>query len=82
MRVKPGARRTAIVGVHGGALKVAVNAPPEKGKANDALLALLADALGLPAHGVSLVSGAASPNKVVVVELAAEAVRARLGGEG
>ena len=43
LRVKPGARRSAIVGVHGGALTVAVPAAPEKGKANRAVLDLLGE---------------------------------------
>ena len=78
LRVKPGARKTAIVGVHGGALKVAVDAPPERGKANDAVLTLLADALGLPAGGVTLAAGATSRNKVVVVELGRASCRERV----
>ncbi len=44
MRAKPGARRNAIVGEHGGALRVSVTAAPEQGKANEAIVELLADA--------------------------------------
>jgi len=47
VRAQPGARRTAIVGEHAGALKVAVNAPPVDGKANAALEEALAGWLGL-----------------------------------
>jgi len=67
LRVKavPGASRTEIVGRLGEALKVRVAAPPAGGQANRAILALLADRLGVPAADVTLVSGAASPAKVV-----------------
>lgn len=78
LRVKPGARRTAIVGVHGGRLKVAVNAPPERGKANDAVIALLAKTLGLPLGAVAIVSGHTSQDKVAVVALGSDALRAKL----
>ena len=44
---RPGASRSAIQGTHAGALKVAIQAPPEKGKANKQLVAFLAKALGL-----------------------------------
>jgi uncharacterized protein len=65
LRVSPGARRAAIVGRYGEAWKVHVSAPPERGQANDAVVRLLAERLGLPPSGVSLVSGAASRDKVV-----------------
>ncbi len=55
VRVQPGARRTAIVGEHGGALKVAVNAAPEQGQANTAVIALLAASLQLPRQRVQLI---------------------------
>ena len=48
VKVQPGARRNAIVGAHAGALKVAVNAAPEQGKANAAVIELLAEQLQLP----------------------------------
>jgi uncharacterized protein (TIGR00251 family) len=78
LRVKPGAKRDAIVGAHGGALKLAVAAPPEKGKANRAVIRLLARALGLAPEAVILVAGESSQDKVVLVALAPSAVRARL----
>jgi uncharacterized protein (TIGR00251 family) len=78
LRVKPGAKRDAIVGVHGGALKLAVAAPPEKGQANRAVLRLLARALELPPAAVTLVAGESSRDKVAVVALAPSEVRARL----
>ena len=54
----PGAGRSEIVGRHGDALKVRVAVPPEKGKANDAIAALLAHAIGVAPSAVPLVSGA------------------------
>jgi uncharacterized protein (TIGR00251 family) len=55
------------MGVHNGALKVALTAPPVDGAANKALLEFLAKTLGVPKSGVSLVSGQASRSKVVQV---------------
>jgi hypothetical protein len=57
VRAQPGARQTRIVGEHAGALKVAVTAPPNQGKANQALAAALAEALQLKRSQVELVSG-------------------------
>ena len=65
LRVAPGATRAAIVGRHGDAWKVRVAAAPEHGKANGAVLALLADTLAIPRSSVSLVSGGASRDKIV-----------------
>jgi uncharacterized protein len=79
LRVKPGARKTAVTGVHGGALKVSVAAPPEKGKANRAVVALLAKALGMPTSAVTIAAGDTSQDKVVHVALDPAAVRAILG---
>lgn len=63
VHVQPGAGRTAVVGRHGPALKVRVAAPPEAGQANEACLALLADALGLTPADIVLASGASSRQK-------------------
>jgi uncharacterized protein len=67
LRVSPGARGDALRGVHGAALKVAVAAPPEDGRANAAVCALLAGVLGIPARQVTLLSGHASRDKRVLV---------------
>ena len=82
IRVSPGARRTELVGRLGGAWKIRVAAPPERGKANDAVLGLLAERLRVPAAGLTLVSGGSSRDKVVELRGlgAAEADR-RLEGE-
>ena len=68
LRVKPGGRNDRIVGVYGDRLRVEVTAPPEKGKANEAVRALLARLLGLPRDAVEIVAGAGSQDKVVRVE--------------
>lgn len=64
VKVVPGASRSEIVGRLGAALKVRVAAPPEGGKANREVLALLAERLG-PGVAATLVSGASAPSKVV-----------------
>jgi uncharacterized protein (TIGR00251 family) len=65
LRVTPGAARSRVVGRHGDGWKVRVAAPAENGKANDALVRLLADWLGLPRTGVELVSGHTRRDKIV-----------------
>jgi uncharacterized protein (TIGR00251 family) len=65
LRVSPGAGRAAIVGRHGDAWKVRVTAPPEHGRANEAVLRLLATKLALPREAVSLVSGHSGRDKIV-----------------
>jgi hypothetical protein len=61
--VQPGATRAGIVGLHGDALKLRVTAPPEDGRANKAVVALLAEACGLAPSAVELVRGATSRRK-------------------
>jgi uncharacterized protein (TIGR00251 family) len=79
VKAVPGASRSEIVGRLGEALKVRVAAPPEGGKANREILELLAEKLGLPAAGVTLVSGPASAAKVVALRgVTAEQAWARL----
>jgi uncharacterized protein (TIGR00251 family) len=68
LRVSPGARQSRVVGRHGDAWKVRVAPAPEKGQANAAVVALLADTLALPRGGVSIVSGHASRDKTVALE--------------
>ena len=65
LRVSPGARRSEVVGRHGAAWKVRVAAPPEDGRANAAVLRLLADRLELPPRQLTLISGHAARDKVV-----------------
>ena len=68
LRVSPGAARSAVVGRHGTGWKVRVAAPPEGGKANAAVVRLLADALAVPPERVRIVSGHASRDKTVALE--------------
>ncbi len=79
IRVKPGGRRERLVGPHGGALKIEVSAAPEKGRANAAVLALLAGICGVSSSEVRLVSGQTSRDKLVEIDLAAAEVVRRLG---
>ncbi len=65
LRVTPGATRTELAGRHGDAWKVRVSAAPERGRANDAVVRLLANRLGVPRDTVSVVSGQASRDKVI-----------------
>jgi len=79
VKVVPGARRTEIVGRYGDGVKVRVSAPPEGGKANQALLAAVAGALEVKPGRVRLVRGESSPHKVVEIDgLTPEEVLARL----
>jgi uncharacterized protein (TIGR00251 family) len=73
LRVSPGARRSEVVGRHGDAWKVRVSAPPEDGRANDAVVELLADRVGLPRRAVTIVSGRSSREKVVHMDGVAQA---------
>ena len=65
LRVSPGAACAQVVGRHGAAWKVRVTAAPEGGRANDAVLKLLAERLGLPRRALSIVSGQTGRDKVV-----------------
>ena len=65
LRVSPGAGRAAIVGRYGDAWKVRVTEAPEHGRANDAVVRLLAQVLGVPRGDVMLVSGHSAREKIV-----------------
>jgi uncharacterized protein (TIGR00251 family) len=67
VKVVPGSSRDQIVGWLGDALKIKVTAPPERGKANEAVIRLLAAALGIAADDISVASGHSSPAKVMAV---------------
>jgi len=80
IRVLPKAGSDRIRGVIDGALKVAVTAPPDKGKANVAVEKLLAKALGISAASVTIVSGRTARSKTVKIEgLTRRALLERLG---
>ena len=65
LRAQPGARRSALELTAEGALKAAVTAPPEDGKANAAVIALLAEAWRLPKSSFDVVRGATARDKTV-----------------
>jgi uncharacterized protein (TIGR00251 family) len=65
VRVAPRASRNAIAGVHEGALKVSLTAPPVEGAANEALRKLLAKALGVPKSNIEIIRGERGRNKVL-----------------
>jgi uncharacterized protein (TIGR00251 family) len=67
LRVIPGAEKPGVVGRYGEAWKVRVAAPPERGKANDATLEVLAESLGLASSDLRLVSGHGSRDKTVEI---------------
>jgi hypothetical protein len=67
LRVSPGARKARVKGVHGGALKLSVCEPPERGRANEGVIRLLSEALGIPARQIELVSGHGSQDKRVAI---------------
>lgn len=79
VKVAPRAARAAVTGVHDGALKVSLTAPPVDGAANRALCELLAKRLRLPRRAVTLVAGERSRCKTLEVEgLDAATLRERL----
>ena len=67
LRVVPGAKKPGLAGRLGDAWKVRVAAPPERGAANEALVCLLAGALGIDERAVRVVAGNASRDKIVEV---------------
>ena len=81
VRVAPRGRRNEIVGEHGDAIKVRVQAPPVEGKANEALREFLAEQLGIPCRDVEIVSGHASRWKRVKADgVPPDAIEALLSG--
>ena len=80
VRVHSRAKKNAITGQVGDAIKVSLTAPPIDGRANDACIEFFAKLLKVPRSSVTIASGESSRNKVVRVEgLSAELVRARIG---
>jgi uncharacterized protein (TIGR00251 family) len=63
VKARPGARRNAFAGLHDGALRIDVTAAPEKGKANEAIVALLAKSFGVAKSSIELISRPANPQK-------------------
>jgi uncharacterized protein (TIGR00251 family) len=67
VKLKPRSSRNAVLGVREGVLECAVNAPPVDGRANEALIALLSEHLGIPPKALEISGGAKSRNKRVLV---------------
>jgi uncharacterized protein (TIGR00251 family) len=67
LHVQPGAKRSEIAGLHGGALKIRLAAPPVEGRANDALLKFIAGLFAVPLRNMELKQGGQSRHKVVAV---------------
>ncbi len=79
LHVVPRAARNEIVGIHAGAVKVRLRAPPARGAANTALIELIAQQLGVPKQQVWIVSGEASRRKTLAIQgMPLEAVQQRL----
>ena len=68
VRVQPRASRNEFAGTKEGILRVRLQAPPVDGAANEALVAFIADELGVPRRSVRIVSGFGSRNKVLEVD--------------
>jgi len=80
VKVHPHAKKNAITGELGEALKVALTAPPVEGKANQACIEFFAKLLNVPRSSITIASGQNSRNKVIqVARVSAEEVRNRLG---
>jgi len=78
VRVVPRASRSEVVGLHDGALKIRVAAPPVEGAANQELVRFLCKKLKVPRASVTLISGASSKNKIIRVANPTSTTRAVL----
>jgi uncharacterized protein (TIGR00251 family) len=77
VRVSAGASRTRVLGVLGGTLKLAVQAPPERGKANREVLRIVGETFELAPSLVTIVRGETSPDKTLKLPLGREEAAAR-----
>lgn len=68
VRVTPGARRSVVSGRYGDAWKVSVTAPPDRGRANRALVTLLADELGVSSGSIRVLTGHTARTKIVEID--------------
>jgi uncharacterized protein len=81
VRVQPRARKNAIVGELGDALKLALTAPPVEGRANETCLEFLAEFLKVPRSSITIAAGETSRNKVIrIFGMSADELRRRLNG--
>ncbi len=67
VHVQPGAKRSAVAGQHGDRLKLRIAAPPVEGRANTAVIAFVAERLGVPRAQVSIARGERSRDKLIAV---------------
>lgn len=65
VRVRPGAKKNDVAGIHAGAAKISLTAPPIDGRANEALIEFIAELLRIPRARVLILSGASSRMKVL-----------------
>jgi uncharacterized protein (TIGR00251 family) len=80
VRAQPGARKAGVLGEHAGALKLGVTAPPQDGRANEAVVALVRELLGLKRSQVELIAGLKDRNKKLLVRgVPREELAARIG---
>jgi uncharacterized protein len=79
VKVHPRARKNALTGVAGDAIKLALNAPPVDGKANQAVIEFFAELFAIPRSSITIASGETNRNKVIRIGgVGAETVRQRL----
>jgi uncharacterized protein (TIGR00251 family) len=79
VRAQPGAKKDKITGLHDGSLKVAVSAPPEDGRANEAIIRLLADTFDCRPNRINLQKGKTDRRKVFLFEkISAEELRKKV----
>lgn len=79
VRVKPGAKQDTLIGPYGPSLKMTVVAPPERGKANEAVARVIAGVLNYATSRVRVVAGFTTMDKVVFIDAASPSdVRQRL----
>jgi uncharacterized protein (TIGR00251 family) len=80
VKAHPRAKKNAITGELGDALKLALTAPPVEGRANEACIEFFANLLKVPRSSVTIASGETSRNKVIrVAGMTAEEIRRRIG---
>jgi len=79
-KIVPGSSKTAVVGILDGMVKVKVAAPPEKGKANQCLVAFLAKRLGIRKNAIEIVTGQTNPVKHIrIANVSVQTLREKLG---
>jgi len=79
VRVQPRARKNAVLGEIGEALKIALTAPPVEGRANEACLSFLAELLKVPRSSITITAGESSRNKMIrVAGISAAEIAGRL----